>query len=320
MKKYALIFLTIVSFWGCGRNASTREETSMDARTTASSEEYQKTEAPADLKLDELKGGGNEQKREIPTNKDLPKEKGDFQQVKDTQKAPQDTIDIGTQIIRTANINIQVKEFKEGTDKIRQVVKANGGYISSSNEQNNGYSIQGEMSVRIASKNFDKAVKELLAIAVYVNSKSENAEDVTEEFIDIMTRLKTKKEVEKRYLEILGQARTIVDILEVEEKLRMIREEIEAKEGQLKYLKDQVRFSTIRLTYYQTNEKYEKAPEPSFFSKIGDALVDGWQGLLMFFVGLAYFWPAFILIAVAVWWWKKVWKKKKAANNKQDIA
>ncbi len=319
MKIHSLIFFALLALLSCGKNERNAPATDAPMDMTTSTQalppesEYQRTEA-AELKLEEdITEGDDKQEDELPKD-----EKGNFKKVKGTQKVAEDTINIEAQIIKTANINIQVKEFKEGTEKIKQVIKANNGYISSSDEQNNGYTIQGEIVVRILSKNFDKTIKELLAIAIYVNSKSENAENVTEEFVDIMMRLRTKKQVEKRYLEILGQAKSIKDILEVEEKLRVIREEIEAKEGRLKYLKDQVRFSTINLSYYQTNEKYQKAPEPSFFSKIGDALVEGWQGLLVFLVGLAYLWPLWILCVVLIWWLRKTWQKKKIAKKQQD--
>lgn len=312
MKIYVFIFLTIATLWSCGRSEKSADKIT-EIQALPPQSEYQRAEVAADMKLEEDITGGEDEPQGLPKNG-----KGDFQKVKGTQKVTEDTISIEAQIIKTANINIQVKEFKEGTDKITQIAKANGGYISSSNEQNNGYSIQGEIVIRILSKNFDKTIKELLATAVYVGSKSENAENVTEEFVDILTRLRTKKQVEKRYLEILGQAKSIKDILEVEEQLRIIREEIEAKEGRLKYLKDQVRFSTINLSYYQTNDKYQKAPEPSFFSKIGDALVEGWQGLLVFFVGLAYLWPLWIVCIILAWWLRKKWEERKIAKKQQE--
>ncbi len=317
MKTHSLIFFTLITLWSCGRNeknaqtADSMTDMTTEMQTSSSEDEYQRTEAAAELKLEEdITGGDDKPQQQLPKGG-----KGDFQKVKGTQKVIEDTISIEAQIIKTANINLQVKEFKEGTDKITQIAKANGGYISSSNEQNSGFSIQGEIVIRILSKNFDKTVKELLAIAVYVVSKSENAKNVTEEFVDILTRLRTKKQVEKRYLEILGQAKSIKDILEVEEQLRIIREEIEAKEGRLKYLKDQVRFSTINLSYYQKNDKYQEAPEPSFFSKIGDAFIEGWQGLLVFFVGLAYLWPLWILCVILAWWLKKRWDKREIAKK-----
>jgi hypothetical protein len=276
------ILITFMLLWSCGN----KSEKGMGAGDSDLGME--RNEAP---------------EQDVPTAKPLSPQEEDFKQVKQTQDTDKDTAEIGKQIIRTAQLNFQVRDFKEATEKIQQIVKANQAYISSANERNSGYTLDGEMIVRVPSKNFDKAIKEILEIAIYVNFKNENAEDVTEEFVDVITRLRTKREVEKRYLEILSRAKTISEILEVEEKLRIIREEIEAREGRLKYLKNQVQFSTIHLHYYQTNEKYQKPPQISFFAKVGESLVEGWEGLLSFLVGLVALWPLLIVIVTVIWWW-----------------
>ena len=70
--------------------------------------------------------------------------------------------------------------------------------------------------------------------------KNVSVQDVTEEYLDIEARLKTKKEVEARYIEILkSKTKTVEDVLKAEEQIRIIREEIEAREGRLNYLKNQ---------------------------------------------------------------------------------
>ena len=138
------------------------------------------------------------------------------------------------------------------------------------------------------------------------------ARDVTEEFVDIEARLRTKKEVEKRYLEILSKAATIKDILLVEEQLRVIREEIEAREGRLKYLQNQVSYSTINLEMYQ---KLTFEPGFKFFSKIWKALKGGWKGLLNVLVGLVYIWPLLIIgVGVFIWIRRRISRKKESKN------
>ncbi|SFF49753.1 protein of unknown function [Thermoflexibacter ruber] len=285
-----IILITLLLLWSCGNRSE------KGAGVGDSELGLERNEAP---------------EQDIPTTKLLSPQEEDFKQVKQTQDTDKDTVEIGKQIIRIAQLNFQVQDFKEATEKIQQVAKANQAYISSANERNNGYTLDGEMVVRVPSKNFDKAIKEILEIAIYVNFKNESAEDVTEEFVDVITRLKTKREVEKRYLEILSRAKTISEILEVEEKLRVIREEIESREGRLKYLKNQVQFSTIHLNYYQTNEKYQKPPKASFLNKVGESLVEGWEGLLGFLIGLVSVWPLLIAVAGVAWWWIRRRKKKK---------
>ena len=71
----------------------------------------------------------------------------------------------------------------------------------------------------------------------FIDYENITTKDVTEEYIDLESRLNTKLEVKQRYESILRkQAKTVKDILATEEKLQIIQEEIESVQGRLKYL------------------------------------------------------------------------------------
>lgn len=207
------------------------------------------------------------------------------------------SIKIPTKIKKTANLNITVDDYKKARIEIEKIVSSGNGYIGSENEQNTTYSITNDMIIRVMNKDFDAMVTKLLAVASNVNSKNVSAEDVTAEFVDIQSRLKSKKEIEKRYLDILQKATKVSDILEIEEKIGEIREEIEAKEGELKLLADQVDYSTINLNFHQDFE-YKPTDKPGFLGRLGTAFGNGWSGFLSFVLGLIYAWPLWIVICL----------------------
>ena len=213
-----------------------------------------------------------------------------------------------SKIIKEANITIEVKEYSESIFKIKEIIKKWKGYISSENERNFDYSINNGMVIRVPAENFEKLIEEILEVAKKVDLKSIAARDVTEEFIDIEARLNTKKEFEKRYLELLKQAKNVDDILQVEQQLRIIREEIEAKEGRLKYLNNKVSFSTIYLEVYQ---KVEDRYKNGFFTKIREALKEGWNVLLNFTIGIFYVWPFIIILLVVVFIFIRKYRRKR---------
>ncbi|RLD83023.1 MAG: hypothetical protein DRJ10_04310, partial [Bacteroidetes bacterium] len=161
---------------------------------------------------------------------------------------------IEKKIIKTANISIEVDDFKQARLSLEALLKKYNAYVADESEQNSDYQVTDDLVIRVKAKNFDSLLNEMSGLAVHVNSKHIKLADVTEEFIDISTRLKNKKQVEQQYLEILKKARTINEILQVNEHLRVIREEIESKEGRLKYLNSQVSLSTIHLSMYQQIE------------------------------------------------------------------
>ena len=117
---------------------------------------------------------------------------------------------------------------------------------------------------------------------------------MTEEFLDVDARLKTKKELEIRYLDILKKASTVKEILDVERELGQLRSDIESIEGRLKYLNNQVSLATLTITIYQ-----QLSTETQFGKKLKKGFKNGFDNLIWFFVYLTNIWP-FILIIILV--------------------
>jgi hypothetical protein len=217
----------------------------------------------------------------------------------------------GLHVIKTGNIQVQVQELEKAKEEVLQKVKANKGFTSAADYHDYSSSKQQNITIRVASSNFENLMKDLGSIG-YIESQSQSSQDVSEEFVDIEARLKSKREVENRYSEILKSAKTISEILEIEDKLRVIREEIEAREGRLRYLKDQVSLSTINLTLTQKLENYSKPPERSFFTRLFENMGEGWDDFLIFVVGVMRLWVFWIVLAGIIFGivrWRKARKK-----------
>lgn len=212
-------------------------------------------------------------------------------------------------IIKTGSMTLMVEEYDTAIVNIKSIIKNSNAYISNEAEYKSAYSITNTIIVRITSDNFDKLVESLDKAGYNVTAKTIGMEDVTAEFVDIQARLKTKKETEERYREILKQANTIRDILEVENYIKAVREEIESAEGRLKYLSDQVSYSTLTLTVQQESDN---PYEPGFGSKSGDALSGGWEILKGIFIIFLYLWPVWLIggITLLIIFRKKLKRKK----------
>lgn len=217
---------------------------------------------------------------------------------------------VPAQIIKNAGVEFQVKDIDASHTKISALLKQYNAYFGSDNKTNNSYRIDNSMSIRVPAKNFETLLEELMKESVYTNYKNITAEDVTAEFVDTEARLKTKREVEARYSAILKQANKVSDILEVEDKLRVIREEIEATEGRLKLLRDQVGYSTITLNIYQKLD-YTPEPEIGFFSNLKEAFVRGWRSLVDVAIGIVRIWPFVIIWVVVMVFVYRRWMRKK---------
>jgi hypothetical protein len=186
------------------------------------------------------------------------------------QKPQAPTPKVGLKIIKTASLRFQVKDYHQSRTAIVNLVNKNNAYLASENEENNYDNIQNTMAIRVPINRFDLLLDDLVKESSHLENKTVNAQDVTAEFIDTEARLKAKKAVEQRYMAILKQAQSVKDILEIEGQLGTIREDIEATEGQLKYLNDQVMYSSISLVFYQPLQRLPE-PESGFWYSIGTA-------------------------------------------------
>jgi len=219
-------------------------------------------------------------------------------------------------MIKEADVRLEVKKYSLARPQIMAAIKKYNGFITSENQDNNEQRINTDYVIRVSNDKFDGLVDDLVATASHVNYKKIKAEDVSEEYVDIESRLKTKREVEKRYLDILSRAKTVDEILKVEETIRVIREEIEAKEGRMRFINDRVSFSTINLNVYEKLDfRYIPDSKPNFFQRLWKAINTGWTALITVLIALFYIWPLILIALIIVFIILRVERKRKKAKE-----
>ena len=199
-------------------------------------------------------------------------------------------------LIKTGFLNIAVEDVRQTKSQIDRVCKEYNAYVSSETQSSYRERFEYNQVIRIPAAHFDSFVNKIEALGVEVKHKNIETSDVTEEFIDKEARIKTKKELESRYREILKQAKEVSDILSIEAQLNHVRADIESMEGRLNYLRNQVDHSTLTLTFYEAI-----GIESGFGSKTVAALGNGWDMLLIFLIGLVNVWPFLLLISGIVY-------------------
>lgn len=221
---------------------------------------------------------------------------------------------IEPQIIKNGDLRFETSDLEKTYEIVQNAVKKNEGTIQNDNEGKDYETHFRILTIRIPSKNFDSFIKEISTGVNYFDRKEISSNDVTEEYIDVVSRIKTKKALEERYLELLKKATKVSEMLEVERQLSEIREEIEAKEGRLKYIKNRVSMSTITLEIYKTDAEKSGAIV-SFGSKIINAIKSGFNGISSFFIWLIGIWPFIVILVAIIYFIRKRFKKK----TKKDV-
>ncbi len=205
-----------------------------------------------------------------------------------------DDITTNRKLIKKGNVEYKTDDISKTRKLIFESVKKHKGYISYEDEHKSTGRLSNTFEIRVPAENFDQLLQDATEDVSNFDSKNIEVKDVTEEFLDIEARLKTKKELENRYLEILKKAVDVKEILQVEEQIGNLRSEIESIEGRLRYLKSRISLSTLKITIYET-----KTTTNQFGNKFSDGFKNGWDNLVWFFVYLINIWP-FILIALLV--------------------
>ncbi len=174
-----------------------------------------------------------------------------------------------------------------------------------------------QISLNVQASYFEKFVQLLDSSKLNIVSKSFSVEDVSMQYVDDSTRLANKKILEKRYLDLLAKTTDIKDILEVEEKLESIRTEIEVKESQMKLLNKQIAYSEINLVIEKntSNLTYDETNKYSY--KLGQGLINGWEGFKTIFVFLITIWPFYLIIACLYFLIKSIVIKRKKKRTKK---
>lgn len=218
-------------------------------------------------------------------------------------------------IIKTANLQLEVKKLKTARDSVGVIIKKYEAEIANETQTNAYYRLENTLTLRVKPDNFEPLIKSLENLAINVQNKNISAEDVTKQFVDLETRLQTKRDVIARYRDILKSAKTIKDILEVEEKLRVVVEEVESIEAQLKYLRDQTQMSTVSVTLFETLDNATSADKRSFLDRLGKSLAFGWEVFIEILLGIARIWPIALIFTAFVWWLVRKIRRDRAAKK-----
>lgn len=143
-----------------------------------------------------------------------------------------------------------------------------------------------------------------------LDNRSIDTDDVTEDFIDNQTRLKIKKASEAKLIVLLNKAKDLRDLLAVQKQLTDLQGEIESIEGRMKYLNDQINYSTLNVSYYKKEVKSN-----SFFSDFWDASKNGWQVFLQVLTFVANLWVIILVLFFGIWGFRSYRRRKKNKNN-----
>ena len=205
-------------------------------------------------------------------------------------------------IIYTANLSLESKDYDAARTALDAALSEAGGYLESSSEYtDSGDSRSVSLTFRVPQENYESFLA-AIAEAGNVTYKSQQADDVTAQYMDVETRLENLKNQRTRLQQLQEQADNLSDLLQIESSLTDVQSQIESWQSQMDWYSNQVQECTV---YVNLNEvSTYSPPSENFGSRIGSAFADGWQnfvdGVQRLAVTLAGAWPVVVIAAAAV--------------------
>ncbi|WP_409341252.1 DUF4349 domain-containing protein [Paenibacillus sp. MBLB4367] len=203
---------------------------------------------------------------------------------------------ISRKLIYKANIAMEVKSYDDAQTDIQNLITLNGGYILVFSENQTSGEKSGTFTIKVPANGFSTFLADLGKLGHLKLQRSVQGQDVTEEYVDLASRLKGKEVEESRLLSFMEKAMKADDLVAFSNQLGKVQEDIEKIKGRMRFIDQNVSLSTIELRLYErlsgAKTANEGEPPKSAVTKAGNALkgstdflVDLFEGIFVFLAG-----------------------------------
>jgi hypothetical protein len=166
-------------------------------------------------------------------------------------------------IIKNAELVLLMEDVGSGVDRVTQVAADTFGYILSSRTWYQGGFQYATITIGVPVDEFEGALRRLRGMAVRVQDENASGTDVSDQYVDLESRLRNLEATEARIRTFLDQAVDVEESLRVNQQLNEVTAQIEEIKGQMSYLKDRAAYSTITVHLEPQMPTPTPAPTPT---------------------------------------------------------
>ncbi len=304
MKKIVSLLLTallvLMLFAGCGGSAKSGAAYDMAAEAPqAAPVEMMKTEAAGGAVLEEMETGN--------TGANVPQDR---------------------KWIVTVDMSVETEDLDSLMEALNGHISEMQGYVEDQNIRNGSAYVarryrSASLTVRVPADQVDAFTQAVGGIANVVRS-SKSMEDITLTYVSTESRMKALQTEEARLLELMEQAETMSDLLEIEARLTDVRYELESVTSRLRTYDNQVDYATIYVNIEEVQE-YTPVKERTVWERISEGFVSSvkglWKSLVDVFVWILVNSPYLlvwgIVLTGGVWLLRRLRKWKPRKKNKK---
>jgi PBP1b-binding outer membrane lipoprotein LpoB len=221
----------------------------------------------------------------------------------------------GRAIAYTGRVALESADPGAVAARARQLAVAAGGFVGGESESGGGTGpYKAELVLRVPSAGYERMLDELAALGT-VLSRTSQADDLTQQVVDVESRVKTQQASVDRVRALLADAKSLADVVSLESELTRREADLESLRRQQQELSAQTSLSTITVDLQRTaSAAAPKAKPRGFWASIGHGFAGGWHVLLTVLRALAIGFAAlapFLVLLVPGAWLTRRWLRRR---------
>lgn len=225
-------------------------------------------------------------------------------------------------VMYNAFVTLEVDDIDSSIKEIEKTVTKEKGYVVEVNFSSNEERNYGSVILRIPTDSLTSFLDGVEEYSGKVTEKRVVGQDITEEYVDLTSRLKAKRVVEERLLDLLSRAEKTEDLLKISNDLSIVQEEIEQVMGRMKYLDNKTEYAEVQIEFIDVSVNVQEVKgkeELKTGEKIKQTFVASINSIVAFFSGLAVFLigysPILILLAIVGFLVFFLWRRRFRKSN-----
>lgn len=281
------LLVAVMAFSGCGSVSDSASTSTMNTASLDSGYGYSLNSVDRDAEADTLTESVSDEAISgsavaSPMTAEAEVEKAEVQVDKGTSHTKGTERNSKRKLIRNKTLTVETKNLDKTLEKVNTAIDAFNAYVESSTTDNPSYDGSHRicyMTIRVPQDKLDAFTNQVDATGTVTNA-TESTEDVTLQYTDVEAHKRALDTEYEKVMELLGQAKTMDQILMLESKLSDLRYQIDSYESQLRVLDDEVTYSTVSLTLEEV--EYEKDVDKGLGTRVANGFKDGLHNLKEF--------------------------------------
>jgi hypothetical protein len=200
-------------------------------------------------------------------------------------------------LVRRAEIRIRVEDTGSVEKPLGDLMQKYGAWASSTMIRDSSR----DYTLRVPYDSYDAMLEDLTGLGKLLH-RSESAEDVTLTYYDLESRLEVKRELLKTYQGYLGKAKTIEEIMTVEQKIAELQQDIDWTGTRLRNLAHLVDYATIEFGVSGPAASYADPTLGDRFGGLFGSFGEVASSVLLALTGIVIYGVPGLLILTALFW------------------